>query len=82
MEDVPFDDLGSEEPLTRIARKRPHGVYRTRWGKDDFGLDHGAFSGDTMIQVLERAAHELDSCLKGTSEDLRATAKELRSAPR
>jgi hypothetical protein len=64
------------EVLTRVARKRPHGVYRV--SGDDVLADR-SFHGDTMIQVLERAAHEFDGCLKGQADHMRHSAELLRS---
>lgn len=63
--------------LTRLAKKRPPGVYRPGGGVEL--VDLGSFSGDTMIQVLERAAHEFDECLPRASEDVRRSAELLRS---
>jgi hypothetical protein len=69
--------LGGEEALDRVSRKRPHGVYRTT--REDEFVDLRAFNGDTMIQVLERAAHEFNACLGPTARDMRDWAKRLRS---
>jgi hypothetical protein len=58
-----------DDELIRVAERRPHGVYRSR--------AESAFDGDTMIQVLERAAHEFDDCREAGR--LSAVAEQLRS---
>jgi hypothetical protein len=63
--------LKPDDELIRVAERRPHGVYRER-------AEQSAFDGDTMIQVLERAAHEYD-CPEVNSGSLSATAEQLRS---
>jgi hypothetical protein len=64
--------------LIRVARKRPHGVYLPRGvGAQDAWVDQAPFVGDTMIQVLERAAHEFSDC--HVSARMRAAAQELRT---
>lgn len=71
------EDMSKDvEILTRVARKRPHGVYRV--SGDDVLADK-RFDGDTMIQVLERAAHEFDGCLRDRADDMRHSAELLRS---
>jgi hypothetical protein len=62
-----------DDKLIRVAEKRPHGVYQ------GLAADQSPFDGDTMIQVLERAANEFDGCLKGQADHLRHSAELLRS---
>jgi hypothetical protein len=65
----------SAHDLTKVARKRPHAVYRA-YEEEPEGRP---FDGDTMIQLLERAAHKYDDCLQSQADDMRHSAALLRS---